>query len=267
MIFEEETPKDFIEYIAQQIGCINFDNFKSCIKDQFAIFKCPYAIAESKKREITSYIYFKCRMKNCNSNFKVKFRNDKLVSYSGFWIHNHPMNPRFVESMFCLLTKDVKQEITELRSKGASPYYIRKNLNLSISPNQLYNHSRDALKRFDNEISKLETEAERWNKDYIVTFQKYEEKFNGITLINRSMIDKPYSHDICVMDDTMCTNKYKYPIVLCFCYDENDKAQMVSLGILTGKTYNDFVDFLRIIANYIKFRVFICDRLKAQKKQ
>ena len=80
------------------------------------------------------------------------------------------------------------------------------------------------------------------------------------------MIDKPYANDICVIDDTMCTNRYKYPVILCLCYDENDKAQMVSIGILVGKTYNDFVDFLIILANHIKIRVFICcDRLKAQK--
>ena len=85
-------------------------------------------------------------------------------------------------------------------------------------------------------------------------------------MINRSMIDKEYAHDICVMDDTMCTNKYKYPIVLCFCYDENDKAQTIAMGILMGKTYDDFADFLKVLSNHINIRVFICDRLESQRK-
>ena len=126
MIIEEETPKDFVNYISQQVGKISFDEFRSGIKDQFAIFKCPYAISESKEREISSYIYFIYRMKGCSSNFKVKFRDNKLISYSGNWIHNHPMNQRFIESMFCLLTKEEKQEIFELRSKGVRHFYIRK---------------------------------------------------------------------------------------------------------------------------------------------
>ena len=165
--------------------------------------------SRSKKREKTSYIHYECRMKHCNSYFRVKFMNYRLCHFDGNWLHNHPMNARHIESMFTLLTREEKDEIIELRSKGASPYFVRKNLKLTISPNQLYNYSREALRpKFINEISNLKKESERWNKNYIVTFHQNKGEFHGITLINRSMLDKPYSYDICVMDDTMCTNKF-----------------------------------------------------------
>ena len=267
MEIKESTPIEFIDYIKGRIGMSAFDDFKIDIKDQMAIHRCPYSIFESKKRDITSYVCYKCRFKDCPSHFSVKFRDSILCNCSGEWIHNHSMNKRYVESFFCLLTSKQKEEINDLRSKGASPYFIRKNLNLSISSNQLYNYSRNALaKTFINEIEQLETESQEWSKKYIVTFQKKDDEFHGLTLINSSIISKPYAQDICVMDDTMCTNKYRYPIILCYCYDENDKAQMIALGILLGKTFNDFVDFLIILSKYINFRIFICDRLESQRK-
>ena len=119
---------------------------------------------------------------------------------------------------------------------------------------------------FINEIEQLNLEAGKWSSDYKVIFHKQEEEFQGLTLINSSIITKPYAHDICVIDDTMYTNRYKFPIILCYCFDENDKAQMIALGILIGKTFDDFVGFLTNISNYINIRIFICDRLEAQMK-
>ena len=64
----------------------------------------------------------------------------------------------------------------------------------------------------------------------------------------------------------MCTNKFRYPIIAIFCFDENDKAQLLAVGIISGKTFNDFMIFLKDISELINIRVFICDRLEAQYK-
>ena len=158
---EESTPQEFINSIMEKMYLSEFDEFKTNIKDEMAKYRSPYAIKESKRRKGMSYIIYICRVKNCSSHFEVKF-DDKLISLSGEWTHNHPINHRYIESMFCLLTAQEKEKIHSLRIMGASPYFIIKNLNLSISPNQLYNYSRSALKpMFTDEISQIEAEANK----------------------------------------------------------------------------------------------------------
>ena len=247
---------------------LTINEIKELIKEKMINEYCPYVIKSTKSKAATYYIYYKCAIKKCESYFRLKFVNNKLSETKSEWKHNHPMNRLFLEGNYLFISKDKKDEICGMRMNGASPGYIRKSLNLTISSDQLYNISRKTIqKRFEDEIDNLEIKSKKWNKNYYVIhhFKSNENEFHGLTLINRNIIKMPYASDICVIDDTLCINKYKYPIVAIYCYDENDKAQLLSVGIITGKTFNDFEIFLKDISDYIQPRVFICDRLEAQK--
>ena len=66
----------------------------------------------------------------------------------------------FLEGNYLLISKDKKDEICGMRMNGASPGYIRKSLNLTISSDQLYNISRKTIqKRFEDEIDNLEIKS------------------------------------------------------------------------------------------------------------
>ena len=100
-------PNDFINYILEKKGIkIDYDDFKEELKNQMAIHQCPYSIKDSKKRQGTSYIIYKCRIKDCPSHFQVKFRDERIFECSGEWMHNHPMNKRYIESHFCIITSE-----------------------------------------------------------------------------------------------------------------------------------------------------------------
>lgn len=163
----------------------------------------------------------------------------------------------FISSNYCLIDTETKNQIKQLRSDGASPGFIRKKFNLSISADQLYNISRkDLFERFNDEIIKLHNSFDTWNKEYSFFFHEINGNFNGITLINRRIVCTPYASDIVVIDDTMCINRYQYPVIPCFCYDDNDRAQMLAVGIIVGKTTNDFMQFLNDLKKMLKYEYF-----------
>ena len=87
------------------------------------------------KSNIYIYIYYKCRIKDCKSFFRLKFVGEKLYETKSHWEHNHPTNKIFIESKFPLITEEIKNSIHKLRIDGASPGFIRKSLNLTISSN------------------------------------------------------------------------------------------------------------------------------------
>lgn len=261
--------RTFIDNEIRQLSSSNIESIKDAIKEKMILYYCPYVINSTKSSSGMYYIYYKCGIKNCKSGFRLKFYNGIISDTKSEWQHDHTMDRMYLESNYFMMSNDKKEEICKLRMNGASPGYIRKSLKLAISPDQLYNISRRTIKeKFENEFENLESESYKWNKNYYVInhYKSDDNVFNGITLINRRIVDMPYASDICVIDDTLCMNKYRYPVVAIYCYDENDKAQLLSVGIITGKTFNDFVYYLKDISDYIKPRVFICDRYESQKK-
>ena len=230
------------------------------------LHQLPYKIRDFKIRDGKSYIRYECRFKNCNSFFKILIRDKKMIDICCEWEHNHSCDELFVTSHFLLIDDEIKKEIISLRADGASPGFVRSKFNLSITPSQLYNIARKAiLGRFKNEIPKLHNAAKDWNNDFHVIFHEDSDIFGGITLINRRIIQTNFASDIAIIDDTMCTNRYKFPVVPCYCIDENDNSQLLAFGIIIGKTTYDFCQFLGDIAKFLSIRVFVCDRLEAQR--
>ena len=133
--YNEETPCEFVNYIDNEIknSMLTINEIKELIKEKMINEYCPYVIKSTKSKAATYYIYYKCAIKKCESYFRLKFVNNKLSETKSEWKHNHPMNRLFLEGNYLLISKDKKDEICGMRMNGASPGYIRKSLNLTIS--------------------------------------------------------------------------------------------------------------------------------------
>ena len=262
------TPQEFINAI-QNIKIqtpIDLSIIKNSFKNLFAEFQIPYKIRDSKSRNNSFYIHYMCRFNDCSSFFKCIIQGDQISISSFNWTHSHSLNNIFVSANYCLLNTNIIEEIKQLRSDGATPGFIRSKFNLSISPNQLYNISRKEINnRFQNEIKKLHEKAETWNMEFFVIFHEDEINFEGITLINKRIIRLPFASDIAIIDDTMCTNKYRFPILPCYCIDDHNEAQILAIGVIPDKTTLSFEQYLKDLRQHTNIRVFICDRLESQK--
>lgn len=261
------TPSNFISDLENCYKNVStLQSLKNNIRDICAEHKIPYRIRDSKDFAERQFIHYQCRFKTCSSYFKLTFRDYKFSQIICNWEHNHSLDELFISANFLLMKTSEKEEIRELRFHGASPGFVRSKFNLSISPQQLYNIARkEILQRYDNEIQKLHDAAESWNNDFYVIFHENDKVFGGITLINRRIASTTFASDIVVIDDTMCTNKYKFPVVPCFCIDDNNQGQLLAIGIIIGKTIEDFCQILEDVKSYVLIRVFICDRLESQK--
>ena len=46
-----------------------------------------------------------------------------------------------------------------------------------------------------------------------------------------------------IVDDTSCTNKFGFPIIAAIAFDENKASQLIALGVIQGKSIDDFDQF------------------------
>jgi hypothetical protein len=53
------------------------------------------------------------------------------------------------------------------------------------------------------------------------------------------------------MDDTSCTNRYGFPILVILGIDEDQLSQLVAFALIRKRTIDAFVDFLSWVKQYL----------------
>ena len=152
--------------------------------------------------------------------------------------------------------------------KGFPSALIRRYNGSDLLPQQFYNVIRkDKDKIFENEIKELFEFTQTLKNDYDVLWKETEEhKFYSLLVVNSKIRMCAYSNDIVVLDDTECTNHFHYPFLCFLVFDENNKVQILAIGIITSKEEDNFVDILESLKTLIpEIRVMIVDRLQSQK--
>ena len=237
---------------------------------------CPYTCKDSKFNRTgvqTSYVKFICKLHTpkrgcCKSNFTIIIKDNIVQSIElDNIMHNHSMDKLFIESKVTLLTSQQKDEISRLTKIGLQAGQIRNNFDINLQPSQLYNERRTKLKeRFSDEIQNLYDFTQKIKKNYEIIWKNDENnKFYSLLIVNTRIKNCSYSNDLIIFDDTLCTNRFQYPILPFFVFDENNKRQTLAISIITGKDEIHFVDILQSLKEIIiKARVFVIDRLQAQ---
>lgn len=248
-------------------------NFQVFIKDISKKYLCPYTIQDSKTQS-QLYFRFKCKFAgknkystNCQSFIYFKGKNDVISFSNANWNHNHSLDPYFIKSKVNTLTSIQKKEIKSLRNDGHSAGFCRRKLDLSILPNFLYESSRKVLsEKFENQIQNFIEHSIQYQDLFLIKNFWTENLFQGSVFISKRFINSPFSNDIILVDDTCCTNKFNFPIIVAVGIDENRISQLIAFGLINGKKTDDFDLFFNELAQHFSIRVFVCDRLKSQTK-
>ena len=132
---------------------------------------------------------------------------------------------------------------------------------------QLYNAIRKYKnKQFENQIQKLYDYSQTLKNQFDIIWKNDENnKFESLLIVNSTIKICSYSRDIVMIDDTECTNNFNYPFIPFYCFDENNKMEMLAVGILTSKEQKSFCNILESLKLIIdNIRIFIIDRLSSQ---
>ena len=272
------TPYEFVTFlynlVDQQFD--DYTNLLTYIKDNSILFKCPFSCIDSNvnRRNVNvHYLKFVCklhtkRLCNCNCNFVVYVNNHKIISINFInRYHNHPLDELFIGSKVSLVTSREKKEMKCAARKGLPSNLIRKFYGSDLLPNQLYNIIRKEKRTFfEDEIHKLYEYVQTLKNDFdFIWKEDSDDKFHSLLLVNSRINNCAYSSDIVMVDDTCCTNQFQYPILGFIVLDENNKVQVLGIGIITAKEEINFVDIFESLKEMnSNIRVFIVDRLKAQ---
>ena len=103
-----------------------------------------------------------------------------------------------------------------------------------------------------------------WSNKIIIDENK---RFNGCYVFHEPIMSEKYANDLCIIDDTSCTNYYHLPLLLMISEDQNGRNQVLSFAIICSRTKNEFINYFVEIKQKIgDIRLFICDRNKTQVK-
>ena len=272
-----ETPQGFKDFLSSLIGQ-NIHTFKPNLKqviiDASIYYVCPYSCIDSHlERNKKNYIKFVCKFHttkrtNCSSNFKILIRNDVVYDIEfDQKLHNHFLDELFISSRISLITSHTKDTITEASKNGLPTCYIRRFICPKLLPDQLYNATRKGKKEyFDDEIGKLHEYLTSVQNNYCTIWQfDSNNKFYDLLIINSRIKKCAYAKDIIVMDDTMCTNRFQYPILPFIVFDENNAVQILAIAIIKEKDEIYFANILRSFKSEINsVKIFLIDRLISQ---
>lgn len=211
-------------------------NFQTHIKDFTKQYFCLYVIKDSK---ITNQLYFKftCKFSGttkscstaCQSYIYFKRKENKISFSCANWQHNHSLEQMFINSKVNLLTSSLKEEISNMRSEGQSAGFVRRRLDLEVLPKFLYESSRTAIReRYQHQVQNLIQNSEsKYIKLFFIQHFWDEQTYLGSTFISRRFVGMPFAEDILLVDDTSCTNKFNYPIIIAIGLDENRISQLI----------------------------------------
>ena len=180
--------------------------------------------------------------------------------------HTHTVGQITSQRMRNQLTKLQREKIKKSTKEGMNAAQIRMKYKLTCSKDALYDARRAELKSMkEKETQNLINEMSSWSHWSNQILIDEDHRFNGCYVIHDPISKCTYANDICVLDDTSCTNYFGLPLLVMISEDENGRDQVLSFSIMMSRTKNDFLDYFRYVKNIIgKIRLFVCDRNKTQ---
>lgn len=238
------------------------------VKEVTALHGIPFSAAHTRLYG-TGSCAFRCalaRKVQCPVilNFRIE---EGMVRFRGFvGEHNHDLDPLYISTVVNPLTPSEREVVAEKRKEGVAPGRIRADLPVPVRPDDLYNASRsevDPSSQIKNLYDLAQTKyQEKW---HVHIHENDDSEFCGMTMISARLKDCPWAGDVCLADDTTCTNYTRFPIMLLASFDIADHIQILAIGVLPDKTSSAFAQFFAdVCAEGICIRSIILDRLEAQ---
>lgn len=235
--------------------------------DKFNLRYIARSTGPSRSQQIFCCRYYNSIF-NCRAYLKYSYnRSNKIAYFEQCDLkHTHDVKTTLKKKMMNQLSQIEKSRIKALTEAGMTASSIRLLDKLTCSKDVLYSARRKVLVEMkENEMELLFNELKSWNNwEYIIKIDN-EKRFNGCYAFNNYIIQKSYSSEICIIDDTSCTNLYGLPILCLITEDENAKSQLISFAILCSREKSEFIDFLTQLKTRIgNIRLFVSDRNKTQ---
>lgn len=217
-------------------------------------------VQNSLKREYYS-VMLQCRQNDCPVHIRYNV-NGKDITLSAICLqHNHARNGP-------ILTRKEKEEIAACRVRGVTPGRIRMDMNLTVSPDALYNCARKALAELRKSNTKdIRELAENCADDWATEIREKDGRLETVVFVNKHVAATAFADDIWLFDDTSCTNTLGFPIVPIAVVDEHRSPQILAICSIQQRSEEQFRSVFEIVENLCAHgpRVGVCDRNAGQK--
>ena len=239
------------------------------IRDLSTKYKCPfvsYSVGPSRLTQIYACTHNKS-IYNCKAKARFSYEDGFTRFVECTNEHSHPLNEPTRMSMRNCLTLLQREKIQRLTREGQSAYSIRLKENLRCTKDALYNVRRPILEEIrahemDNLLQELNC-GNCWTND--VLKEKDTNVFCGCHCFHEVICNKAYAKDICIVDDTSCTNKYGFPVLVMLVEDENGRSQVLAFSFLKTREATEFDMFFEKVKRKVgNIRLFIADRNQTQ---
>ena len=205
---------------------------------------------------------------NCRACVRFMYDQDtKRVTFEACDLqHTHTIGACHEARARNQLTLEAKKRIQEATKQGLSAHNIRFREGLTCSKDVLYAARREELQRAKHDEMKLLLDEMRAWKDWTNLIRVDESnQFNGCYVFHESVIRTAYARDICILDDTSCTNHYGLPLLVLLSEDENARSQVLAYAVMMSRVKAFFVDFFQQLYQRVGLiRLFVSDRNKTQ---
>ena len=200
--------------------------------------------------------------------YYVTYKSDKLIAYLEKIIteHNHSIGLVTTKKDRNSLPYSQRSRIQIATEDCQTAQRIKIKESLTCSKDVLYGARRRVLKEMrDEEIANLLNvlcDFDNWKNDIFIDDDC---KLRFLYSIHERIAVCNYSRDICILDDTSCTNYYGLPLLVLIVEDENRKNQILSFTLMEDRTKPSFINYLTHVKQYLgEIRLFISDRNKTQ---
>ena len=181
--------------------------------------------------------------------------------------HNHPIGIPTKKRTRNNLTLLQREKIATATKQGNSAHSIRLNQKLTCTKDVLYAARRPILQEMRNkEMEDLISEIKSWDNWSSEILKNEDNILVGCHIIHNVICSQSYAQDVCVVDDTSCTNKYNMPVLAMIVEDQNGRNQVLAFCVMESRQEFVFDRFFNRVKESVgQIRLFICDRNRTQK--
>ena len=269
---EFETPPELVESFKEIEGG-TFPDIQSLIfrvREISDHYYCRYiSLSTGCSRSLQIFsCHHKTSMFNCAACVRFYYNADSKIAHfhSCDKYHSHPIGELEKNKKRNNLTKNQIEEIKKSTIAGNTAYSIRMKQGLTCSKDVLYSARRKEIQSLkENQMRFLFEEMKQWNNWTNLIVLDSDRRFESCYVFHNPIISASYAKDLCVVDDTSCTNFYGLPLYVMISEDENSRNQVLSFSIMSSRTKESFVNYFKEVkARVNDIRLFICDRNKTQ---
>ena len=263
-----QTPPALIEAFQKIDGATvpSLEALRFRIQEISNLYNCPFISLSTGPSRVTQ-IYC-CRHRKtiyqCTATVKFTFDSNTCICHleSLDPKHTHHIGQVVTHRIRNSLTNQQRDKIRNATKQGISAAKIRLDNKLTCSKDVLYGARRFELKEIRNkEIENLLFEMSNSNNWSNQILLDEDNRFSGAYVFHDPILNCNYANDLCVVDDTSCTNYFGMPLLVMISEDQNAHNQVLSFAIMQSRIKNQFIDYFQHVKDRIgEIRLFICDR-------